>query len=209
MLPKLPKINLKRSLDSLRKEISSNEDILYTENAFKKVTLFALYINNRIENLLKKEVCKNAQIVNDYYRLNRMEPSFLNKYLSTDIKDWKQTDVDDINMMELCFKHKLEAELLDNSNMFTFLNINGSSLFSHNFGETELTKPDIKKAFEQLEVINKKITTYYKVHGYLKVLRLEQQNTVIYNIKSIFAISQNNLSEKHILGNCYQDELVE
>lgn len=163
---------MKRSLDNIRKEVNDIDSMERIQNVSKKVLLFVTYINNRIHNLLKKEVCRNAQIVNDYYRLNRIEPSFLNKYLSTDIKEWKQTEVDDINMMELCFKHKLEAELLDTSNMITFLGINASSLFPDYFGDNNITKPDIKKAFEQLEVVNKRITAYYKVHGYLKEKRL-------------------------------------
>ena len=49
------KSNIKKSLDVLRKEIGNNENMVYSKDSSKKVLLFVNYINNRIENLLKKE----------------------------------------------------------------------------------------------------------------------------------------------------------
>lgn len=167
------KSNIKKSLDVLRKEIGNNENMVYSKDSSKKVLLFVNYINNRIENLLKKEVCKNAQIVNDYFILNKVQPSYLNKYLSIDIKDWKKIDITDINIMELCFKHKLEEEKLDNSTVIKYLNLNISSLMSMEY-DNEITKIDLRKAFKDLENVNKRITTYHKVHGYLKEIRLKK-----------------------------------
>lgn len=198
------KSNLKASLDSIRKEIGDKDNMYVIENPFKKVKLFTLYINNRIKNLLGKEVCQNAKIVENYFFLNRVKRKEVEKCVSIKIEHWKEdAEYYDINVLEVAFKHKLNTELLEDHSLMSLLNINASSLFSHHLGQNENTRPDIKKTFEQLEVVNKKITTYYKVHGYLKEMRLEQQNTNLYKVLplekiKLIPITQSVYSLKHL-----------
>lgn len=198
------KSNLKASLDSIRKEVGDKDNMYVIENPVKKVKLFALYINNRIENLLRKEVCQNAKIVESYYSLNRIKGKEVGNCVLLEINKWRdEAEYYDINILEVAFQHKLKLELIEDYSLLSLLDVNASSLFSHHLGHNENTIPDIKKAFAKLEVINKKITTYYKVHGFLKDIRLEQQNTVLYRILPLEEIklgllSQSYLSSKHI-----------
>lgn len=188
-------------LNLTKKEINENKTDDVNKNPCKKVLLFTMYINNRIKRLLKKSVCRNAQIVNDYYILNDLQPSFLNKFLSIDIKEWKHVDTEDINMMELCFKHKLEAELLAYDNFISFLNIDFSTLLKLSENDPKpISNDTLKNIYKQLEVINKRISNYYKVHGYLKELRVKYKNEKWEKkIKRDVKICQHISSTKHMI----------
>ena len=209
------KSNLKASLDSIRKEIGDKDNMYVIENPFKKVKLFTLYINNRIKNLLGKEVCQNARIVENYFSLNGIKGNDVGNCILLEINKWRdEAEYHDINVLEVAFKHKLHSELLEDYSLMSLLNINASSLFSHHLGQNENTKPDIKKVFEQLEVINKKITTYYKVHGYLKEMRLEQQNVNLYKVLPLEKIkliptTQSVYSLKHLDPNATVKYMVD
>lgn len=209
------KSNLKASLDSIRKEIGDKDNMYVIEDSFKKVKLFTLYINNRIKNLLGKEVCQNARIVENYFSLNGIKGNDVGNCILLEINKWRdEAEYHDINVLEVAFKHKLHSEILEDYSLMSLLNINASSLFSHHLGQNENTKPDIKKAFEQLEVINKKITTYYKVHGYLKEMRLEQQNVNLYKVLplekiKLIPITQSVYSLKHLDPNATVKYMVD
>ena len=177
---------MKRDLDNFRKEIGNKGNMDVIKDPFKKVKFFVIYINNRIENLLKKEVCKNGNIVEGYYKLNGVMSKEVKEKIRLEIRDWKdKTEYQDINVLEVAFQHKLKSEYIPDYELFSLLDIEPSSLFSEHLGSKQNTNVDIEKAFAKLETINKKVTAYYKVHGYLKDRRLKQQYSVKYNVISL------------------------
>lgn len=163
------KNGIRGNLNILRYEVfkNKNENI---NDPCKKIMYFILKINTRIEKLLNKSVCKNANIVNQFYLLNNINPNVNNLYFldinNFDINKFKTID-EDINILELMFKHNLESLHIENERVFNYVSLNINRLLS---GE-ELESPDIKKAFKELEMIYKLISKFYKVHGYLKEKR--------------------------------------
>ncbi len=195
---------MKRELDNIRKEFGDKDNMEIIKDPFKKAKFFVLYINKRIENLLKKEVCKNANIVEGYYKLNGVMSKEVKENIKLEIRDWKdKTEYQDINVLEVAFQHKLKSEYIEDYKLFSLLDIEPSSLFSQHLGSKQNTRADIIKAFAKLEAINKKVTAYYKVHGYLKDRRLEQQYGAKYNVMTLEEIKL--MPTQHISSTRYMD----
>lgn len=172
------------NLNKIRYEV--NNSMEYPKDAMKKILLFITVINDRIKVLKRKSVYSNASVVEAYFELNNIDIN-TRKYKECwiDISEFKSSILG-INFLELMFKNSLDNLYIDTCKQLEFVNEDMAKLIKTIFSSTyknntedtnEIVKPDIKAIFKELEKINKKVTVHYKVSGYLKQLRKEQNET--------------------------------